>query len=621
MRLPRTNAIPKAPTTASSDPAFLSLVERSIAAWESTNTTRWKTRAIKRHSRLLRSLKTLDDFLTFRDQQYWFFQLREAFLRQKAFEKWSPDLLDDYILLPMGNGFANPSDCVFLSHFWHEPGNPDREGSDLKPIQERLGDGLWSKAVYFWVDFTCLPQGERTEPQQEYFSKALKSIPRLVRDCAFTWQFPQFQPRLWLLFEAAAFAHTRARPISREDMDPFMRHLREMKGYGVRYVVNRHGYRCTNRSDRELIIGWLEILLVLSRLVPSLRTRRAILNAIDNSRVRTCYHEQLGMGIDKKTGLITMNGRTWGFTPVPFDHDVAESDDHVHIPIGSWHERKLREELRKARNAFERGYEEFGRANERDGEYRVAEALFRKALEEERGSSSVCVIVALDFLAGNLEKQACYQEAEKVRRELATLAEEAHGPHHSSTRESKHQLAMTSQNARKAAYFRIWEHEALEKLLEMERPGLPSADRSDAEQAGRADPTGSKEALWASFERSKETLGPYHAKTLRGLLDLAIAFRIEGYPVAAERLFWVALPLSDELWGPEHCDTLAVLSQLAATVSSADKSKETYRQQLERQLRVVDFDHPDTFTVKFNLMQMLDRGETLEASSEGVRIR
>jgi hypothetical protein len=74
-----------------------------------------------------------------------------------------------------------------------------------------------------------------------------------------------------VLFEAAEFAHNRSRPISLADMEPFMKHLQEMKGYGVRYVLNRHGYRCMNQGDRELVIGWLEILLTLSRIGPSIR--------------------------------------------------------------------------------------------------------------------------------------------------------------------------------------------------------------------------------------------------------------------------------------------------------------------------------------------------------------
>jgi hypothetical protein len=148
-----------------------------------------------------------------------------------------------------------------------------------------------------------MPQWERTEPQQQYFTRALTSIPMLVRDCAFTWHFPDFQPRLWVLFEAAEFTRNRSRPIPLADIEPFMNHLREMKGYGVKYVLNRHGYRCANQGDRELVIGWLELLLILSRIVPSIRTRRAILNATDNSMVRTCHHQESGITVDKKKAL------------------------------------------------------------------------------------------------------------------------------------------------------------------------------------------------------------------------------------------------------------------------------------------------------------------------------
>jgi tetratricopeptide (TPR) repeat protein len=607
-----------------SEEAFRSLVERSIAAWKHHKSMRGKKRAIQKHSRLLRRLKTLDELLLFRDEQYWFFQLREAFLRQRAFRKWSSDHLHDYILLPIENGFANPNVCVFLSHFWHEVKNPDQHGSDLKPVQDCLNDGLWPTAAFFWVDFTCLPQMPRTEPQNTYFSRALKSISRLVRDCAFTWQFPQFRPRLWVLLEAAEFTRNRAQPISRQDMDPFMRHLREMKGYGVRYVLNRHGYRCTNRSDRELVVGWLEILLILSRLVINIRTRRDILNAIDKFSVRSCYHEELGIAIDKEKGLVTLDGRTWDFTPILFDHDVAESDTHVHIPTGSWHEKKLQKEMKKAEIAFERGYENFGRTNERQGEYRIAEELFRKALDEERGSGAICVIVALDFLAGNLEKQGRYEEAEKFRYEKVALAEEEYGPRNSTTRDSKAELAVTSQNAKQAAFFRRWKQESLDQILGIERPNDLETGRSKAHQPENADRIGSQEALWLLLEWRKETLGPYAAKTLNTLLDLAQAIRAAGDLATAERLFWIALALSDDRWGQEHCHTLSIMTDLAATMRSAGKmaeAKETYRQQLERQLRVVDTDHPDAFTAYFELREMLDRNETLMTSKRGVQIR
>ena len=619
---------------------FRSLVERSIEAWKQSKSTRGRTRAITKHSQLLRGLDTLDDFLNFGDHQYWFFQLREAFMRQKAFEKWSPDRLDDYVLLPIEAGFANENDCLFLSHYWHLPEHPDDQGADLGSIQQLLSGGFWSQITYFWVDFTCLPQRpnlqeKRPGPQQKYFTRVLKSIRRLVSDCTFTWHFPQFRPRLWVLFEAAEFTGNRSQPIPRSDMEPFMRHLREMKGYGVRYVLNRYGYRCTNQSDLVLVVGWLEILLILSRLVPSIRTRRAILDAVDNYTVRTCYHEQSGIAVDKSKGFITMDERTYEFTPVPFD--ATGPHRHIHIPVDSWRKKHLQRELRRAERApDDRGHEEIACENETEGEYEIAEALHRVALADARTKNNISLIVSLDFLARNLEKQRRYEDAETFRREQLTLTEEDYRPDHIITRDCMEKLAMAVQNGELTRYFRRWKQEPLEEILEVNPRSFPDAGQSHEELSGDVDLTAknlesqgrfteAEEALWLLLESRKKELGPYHTDTLTALSNLATVLRLEGKLTASEKLFWVALSLSDDKWGPEHLNTLAIMSHLAVTMVSGGKkaeAKEIYRQLLERQLRVVDFDHPDTFTAKFNLMEILDEmNETFEIISGGVRIQ
>lgn len=621
---------------ASSQP-FRSLVERSIEAWKRVSHRRGMTQAIKKHSQALRSLDSLDHFLGFRDHQYWFFQLRESFMRQKAFQKWDPDRLDDYILLPVEDRFANETDCIFISHYWHARGNPDFQGEDLRPLQQRLRDGFWSGAAYFWVDFTCMPQWERTEPQQQYFTRALKSIPMLVRDCAFTWHFPNFQPRLWVLFEAAEFTHNRSRPIPLADLEPFMNHLREMKGYGVRYVLNRHGYRCTNQGDRELVIGWLELLLTLSRIAPSIRTRRAILNAVDNSMVRTCHHRESGITINKEKGTITMNERTYEFTPVPFE--ATGSDAHVHIEADSYYEDQLPKALQRAKNApDDRGCEEICKEYDREGEYKIAEVLHRKALadkENARNENVADILVSLLFLAENLENQGRYEEAEELCRRKVMTAEKEYGPNYSTTLESRESLAIVVQKRKLATYYQRWKLEPLEKILELDRPNIPKTGRSDAVVSGSVDQKAkdlenqerfneAKELLWVLLERRKETLGPYHLDTLMTMCNLARVLRLEGNLAAAERLFWLALAVSDDRRGPEHSNTLAISSNLAACMLLQGKSaegKEIYRQQLERQLRSVDFDHPDTYTVKHNLIGMLDKNEEFRVARGRVQLR
>ncbi|KAK6346703.1 hypothetical protein TWF696_006819 [Orbilia brochopaga] len=292
-------------------------------------------------------------------------------VNQKGFRKWHPEELKDYIVIPV-EGFANETDCIFTSHYWHEPGNPDRQGKDLQPLQQLLRDGYWNKAAYFWVDFTCLPQWERTEAEELYFRRTLKTIPRLVRDCCFTWHFLDFQPRLWVLFETAEFTRNRSRPVSHADMEPFAKHLREMKCYGVKYVLNRNGYKCTNQGDRDLVVGWLEILLILERIVPNVRTRRAILDAIDNPMVGICHHEELGITTDKKKGLIDMNERRFGIIPVPFE--ATGSGAHIHIKNDSDHENRLQEALKRTQSTSDdRELEDIARECDREGEYKIAD--------------------------------------------------------------------------------------------------------------------------------------------------------------------------------------------------------------------------------------------------------
>jgi hypothetical protein len=188
---------------------FRSLIQRSIDAWQSityveTNgyeapasgendeAAKWKYAAankvvaIKQHTKKLSKVDSLDSLLACKE--YWFFQLREAFVSQKRFTKWSANRLDDYIILPIDYGFANNQDCFFVSHFWRAKHNPDEDGEDLRLLQQDLADDHWS---YIWVDWTCMPQGDergiRSMIEKQYFKKMLRCIPMIIRDCAFAW--------------------------------------------------------------------------------------------------------------------------------------------------------------------------------------------------------------------------------------------------------------------------------------------------------------------------------------------------------------------------------------------------------------------------------------------------
>jgi len=292
--------------------AFQSLVERSIIAWNSLNYVGVdQAVVVRKHIDMLRNLSSMETLLE--NRQFWFFQLKESFIQQKLLMKWDPVRLDEYILLPIHYGFVNNQDCFFVSHYWHAREHPDPEGHDMCLFLKDLAQMEWS---YIWVDWTCMPQDPRSEVQRTYFKKMLQCIPILVRDSAFAWRFPTFEPRAWILFEVAEYVLNHAQPTFTNDLAPFISHVVEMVKDGVRPVVSKYGYVCTNGGDLPLVIGWLEVLIILVKVVPNIGTRQEILDWINRNYVGSYSKPALGIEIDKARGVISCNGTTYEFTPV-----------------------------------------------------------------------------------------------------------------------------------------------------------------------------------------------------------------------------------------------------------------------------------------------------------------
>lgn len=290
-------------------------MERSIAAWNSLNyvgVLTDKTITIDRHTQSLRRLNSMEALLE-NHLQFWFFQLRESFLQQKLMMKWDPTRLDDYILLPIDYGFANNEDCFFVSHYWHAREHPDPEGHDMRLFHEDLAQTEWS---YIWVDWTCMPQAPRNKAQRAYFKKMLQCIPMLVRDCAFEWRFPAFEPRAWILFEVAEYILNHTTWTTTEDIAPFICHVDEMVDEGVHAVITKYKYACTNGADMPVVVGWLELLVILAKVVPEAGRRQEIFDYINRGYVGTLHETVSGLKIDKAKGEITCNEKTYTFTPV-----------------------------------------------------------------------------------------------------------------------------------------------------------------------------------------------------------------------------------------------------------------------------------------------------------------
>jgi tetratricopeptide (TPR) repeat protein len=604
------------------DNSFGSLIKRSIGILPKRILYRdpRTKESLEKHVTFLKSVKSLEELLETKESPVWFFQTRQSFLEQTTMQRWDPTSLGKYVLLPTVEGFVNPEDCIFISHYWQTRQHPDPEGRDLRQLQQLLNDGFWSKASYVWVDWTCLPQWERTPCQQLYFSRVLQSIPRLVRDCSFVAHFSNFQPRLWVLFEVAAFTFHRPESVGLPCTDTFQTHLFEMQGQGPRLVLDKYGYKCTNKADREWVITWLEVLLVLRQSVPSIHTRCQILNAIDNIGVRSCIHQQAHVEIDKERGTIQIHGETHHFKPLPVENGPSCHGSAICI-MGD-HDVRLKRALQRADESPDiAGVGEIGREYDLSGDYAIAEALHQRAIKKGKDE------VALYDLASNLEKQKQYKEAERHYRELKKRIDEPG--------EIQQKLvAMQTQSARFVLYER-WKQLPLEATLRLKqfkvdprhqrlpekplsRKGLNrswlqrldqrvwkcedvSVLKGMEEQALEFEEqrlfSEAQEVHWDLLGRRKKLLGSCHIDTRRSISGLARACQLAGKLTEAHVLYNLGVTICDYTLGPWHPESRAALANLAMAVLLQKKlgvARSYYRQLLERTLAVAEWDNPET---------------------------
>ncbi|KAK8095692.1 hypothetical protein PG999_013714 [Apiospora kogelbergensis] len=250
-----------------------SLIRRSIAAWKPPTSPKYP-----HFEDVLRRYTSMEQYLCEAPMgpMFYFFQRRESFLSKKRMPKWSRDNLEDYILLPAADGYVTRDECFFVSHFWHSAEHPDPDGTYLRLHQDCLGQQPWS---YIWVDWTCLPQHPRSPEEEAYFTRALQTMSAIIREAGFSYFYPTFEPRLWILYEIAEYTLTATNRLAvTPDIKGFAEHVREMLHVGVRPTLERHGYRCTYDGDRDFLISWLELLVLLRKHVMDISDVRRILD-------------------------------------------------------------------------------------------------------------------------------------------------------------------------------------------------------------------------------------------------------------------------------------------------------------------------------------------------------
>ncbi|OWY45251.1 hypothetical protein AALT_g4116 [Alternaria alternata] len=303
--------------TPTHDFAWSSLVSRSIAAW---NDLRHDGQPA--HKDLIKELLTmydsLDKFLAESPSlaTFWFFQRRGAFMSHNRFRKWSRDALDDYILIPATKGYVWRTDCFFVSHFWREKDNSDPDGDTLRLHQAELKAQKWS---YIWVDWTCMPQHPRSPPERTYFYHGLRTMSGIIRNTVFTYFYPPFKPRLWILYEIAEFRLTSSGDIPKTpDIELFLQHIDEMIEEGVQKTLENDHYHCYEDHDRQYLTSWLELLVLLRQLKFDVHFVRMIMdNMTWQSSAGSHFYPGLELALNKHEGSLVYLDNKHTFTPFP----------------------------------------------------------------------------------------------------------------------------------------------------------------------------------------------------------------------------------------------------------------------------------------------------------------
>lgn len=103
--------------------------------------------------------------------------------------------------------------------------------------------------------------------EQKFFARGLRLMPWLIRKCGFIWFYPDWEPRLWNLYEICELTFTSSDGmLQTEGIKSFQNNATEMLYSGVEVTLLKDGYRCSDIRNQEHSISWMGLLVLRRRL-------------------------------------------------------------------------------------------------------------------------------------------------------------------------------------------------------------------------------------------------------------------------------------------------------------------------------------------------------------------
>jgi hypothetical protein len=136
-------------------------------------------------------------------------EMRDALVDHPAIEGFT---LSGPLSMWTAPNLFKTSPCVFVSHRWQSPDEPDPDGARLDQILERL-NALQTRGrlpsgdeVFLWIDYCCLPQRRGTKAlpaeDQAALQAGLAYLPEIVKSCdLMILESADYMGRVWCYTE------------------------------------------------------------------------------------------------------------------------------------------------------------------------------------------------------------------------------------------------------------------------------------------------------------------------------------------------------------------------------------------------------------------------------------